>query len=919
MASKGIVIQITGDGESAKRALELVQENLRHTGETAKHEASEISEAMEKVAHALESIGIYLGIREVIDGLKELVAGSVETGVELGHLAKQTGISTENLSVMKYMAEQTGVGFEVLTKGFKKLSTEILGAEEGKKESIATFARLNITQAQVSASGNDLFAVLELIADRFQTLPDGPLKAAEAQALFGKAGMALIPILNEGSSGVAQYRSEAESLGLVLNESTIGKMEELHASMVKAKGSAEGAGLAITSALLPAILDLDNGLVFLIEKMKEFLGLQQQIAGQDPAKQHAAYKAIPDSILALSADQRTKTSVSAGANAKAAEEELDKLKELHDKHLISDKAFAEASLKQQMQANAARLTEAQADVANQEALRDEAASHLHDVQEGRSGARKLFDGIGLEDQDLDDALSQLNYRKANADEAYGRLIKAQEEKKGEGGITLGDQSGKAKAGKGDNSLATAAASLADEQARAMGQAQKQTLEGMLAELEAQHKMMLLADKEFYDEKLRLQSAELAAEQAALEAKASTLQALEARQHGDKTLKRDGNGNSAEELKTARELVQVQEQLGALKAKGQALESAYNAENYTSAQASELEGLKLAADLERERNSGLSAQIALLERENALQVQKVRGAGGSDADAANIQALGALAEAKLRIADVDRQIRSSEADNKRAVDELNDAAAKDPRLKDAARKQINALNQQEADQLRGLVAQYDALAQVLGGEYIEAARNLHEELDKLSTPDRRDEAALSKTLVTGLESMTKQIVDMSAQGTESFHKMVKSIEKDALDLGLKLLEQKYLTPALEGGGSFGSSAPGRGGAGSSGGLAGLLGSAGPQLLGPGPSASGAAGAGGGALAALSAALGLGGGGKNNSSQTPLTIKIINESSQPVEASSATQGGLDGEFEDSVISVVLKNASQGGALLSLFSAG
>ena len=75
--------------------------------------------------------------------------------------------------------------------------------------------------------------------------------------------------------------------------------------------------------------------------------------------------------------------------------------------------------------------------------------------------------------------------------------------------------------------------------------------------------------------------------------------------------------------------------------------------------------------------------------------------------------------------------------------------------------------------------------------------------------------------------------------------------------------------------------------------------------------------GGALSALSAALGLGGGGrKGTGSETPLEIRIINQTSQPAQATSATQGGLDGEFKDSVISVVLENASQGGALASLF---
>ena len=44
-------------------------------------------------------------------------------------------------------------------------------------------------------------------------------------------------------------------------------------------------------------------------------------------------------------------------------------------------------------------------------------------------------------------------------------------------------------------------------------------------------------------------------------------------------------------------------------------------------------LEMMANLERERNAGLTAQIALLQRKAELEAQKVTAEGGTDADAA----------------------------------------------------------------------------------------------------------------------------------------------------------------------------------------------------------------------------------------------------------------------------------------------
>ena len=129
----------------------------------------------------------------------------------------------------------------------------MIHAEAGNKESVAAFERLGISQQQLTAHSNDLWGMLNILADKFESMPDGALKNAEATLLLGKAGTALIPVLDQGAAGLEEYRSKAEALGIVLDKDGIEKMEQMHRALVDAKGAAEGAGLGFTEGLAPGI------------------------------------------------------------------------------------------------------------------------------------------------------------------------------------------------------------------------------------------------------------------------------------------------------------------------------------------------------------------------------------------------------------------------------------------------------------------------------------------------------------------------------------------------------------------------------------------------------------------------------------------------------------------------------------------
>jgi DNA-binding Xre family transcriptional regulator len=274
MATKGIVINISGSGEGAAEALRQIEAKMQETAVKGKEAGDRLKESMRGFQESITLIRDTFVLDRAFEAIKGMIEKSVDLGMELGHLSQQTGISTENLSVLRFAALETGVEFDTLTKGFKKLSTTVFELHEGSKLATDSFAALGLSQKQVDAAGNDMYKVMALVADKFKDMPDGLNKNAITTQLFGKAGQSLIPILNQGSAAIAGFRSEAEKYGVVLDSAAIERTEKLHKAFVDLSESATGAGLSITSHLAPA-------LEWLAQEIPEIIGVGGGKHGND--------------------------------------------------------------------------------------------------------------------------------------------------------------------------------------------------------------------------------------------------------------------------------------------------------------------------------------------------------------------------------------------------------------------------------------------------------------------------------------------------------------------------------------------------------------------------------------------------------------------------------------------------------------
>lgn len=194
----------------------------------------------------------------------QALRGSVDMLDQLDDLAEKTGIATEALSALRYAGEVVGTPIEALATGIRKLSVNMAAAAGGGKEQAAAFQAIGVSFKNLDGTLRGSDKVLGDIADKFATFRDGPEKAALAIELFGKSGADMIPLLNKGSAGMEELRTEAERLGVVFSGGLAAQAADFNDNLKKIQLSGQAFATAVAGELLPSLNELAS--VFLETK-----------------------------------------------------------------------------------------------------------------------------------------------------------------------------------------------------------------------------------------------------------------------------------------------------------------------------------------------------------------------------------------------------------------------------------------------------------------------------------------------------------------------------------------------------------------------------------------------------------------------------------------------------------------------------
>jgi|GEM_PF-2345929 len=219
---------------------------------------SSASQSIAKVAGGLSPLAIGAGVAGAAVAALDIAAIELtihfaEQAAKLAVLSQQTGVSVESLSALGFVAKQSGVDQEVMTQGLTRLSKSLFKAATDAPGTANAYSRLGIAVRDSGGNVRDVGEVFGDVAEKFSHMEKGTVKTALAIQLFGRSGAQLIPVLNEGKEGIAEWTRVAQLFGIVIDEQTAEAAHKFEQTTNEMHAAAEGLGIRLMKDLLPTL------------------------------------------------------------------------------------------------------------------------------------------------------------------------------------------------------------------------------------------------------------------------------------------------------------------------------------------------------------------------------------------------------------------------------------------------------------------------------------------------------------------------------------------------------------------------------------------------------------------------------------------------------------------------------------------
>lgn len=223
-------------------------------------------------------------VTAAVTGLGALVSKSLETSDEISKMAQKTGFTTESLSTLKYAAELSDIQFDTFGGTLIKFNKAIIEASDGTGEQSKAFQSLGIELRNQDGSLKKNNELLLQLADKFSNMPDGMEKTTIALKLFGKTGADMIPFLDTGKTGIEELTKAAKDMGLEVSQEAGKRAEEFNDRITTLGNRAKGAGIQITTELMPSLEALlkilEESIIPIVDLGSDSIGFMvEQIGG----------------------------------------------------------------------------------------------------------------------------------------------------------------------------------------------------------------------------------------------------------------------------------------------------------------------------------------------------------------------------------------------------------------------------------------------------------------------------------------------------------------------------------------------------------------------------------------------------------------------------------------------------------------
>ena len=174
----------------------------------------------------------------------------------IGKVATRTGMATSTIQAFQIAAIESGSSTEIANKALEKFTRSVGDAQRGLKTQADIFRDLGVSITDVNGNTKDMDTLLREVSDGMSKLGSQSEKATAAANLFGRAGIQIVDVLDNGADAFDAYIKKAQDYGLILDEEGIRKSEKFNDTLALINRQFKVIKAVIAIAFLPMLQTL---------------------------------------------------------------------------------------------------------------------------------------------------------------------------------------------------------------------------------------------------------------------------------------------------------------------------------------------------------------------------------------------------------------------------------------------------------------------------------------------------------------------------------------------------------------------------------------------------------------------------------------------------------------------------------------
>ncbi len=265
--------RISGAIEHSTEAAHALENQSVSTSGKMSVQWQDVSKTFAVAGAAIAGVGVSIGA-----ALFEMADKTAKLGAEMHDMSQRTGVSADMLSEFSYAAAQSGASLDSVVSGMRLLAGHMEDVVSKGNFAGSAFEKLGIAATDASGQLRPTSDVLLDVADKFASMQDGAEKSALAVELFGRGGLALIPMLDEGRIGLSKMNAEALALGIVFDKEAAAKADILDDAIARMQASVIGLTRSIGEQAYPIVLEWVSGITNAIIATKDWVNANPNLA-----------------------------------------------------------------------------------------------------------------------------------------------------------------------------------------------------------------------------------------------------------------------------------------------------------------------------------------------------------------------------------------------------------------------------------------------------------------------------------------------------------------------------------------------------------------------------------------------------------------------------------------------------------------